>query len=70
MLSVTDRAQTSLYCATSDAPEVAATSGQFYDRCAPRAASAVATPELARAAVGTQRAVDRGLSRRVACGRG
>jgi retinol dehydrogenase-12 len=48
MLSVTDGARTSLYCATSDAPEVAAASGQFYDRCAPRAASAVATPELAR----------------------
>jgi len=48
MLSVTEGAQTSLYCATSAAPEVAAASGQFYDRCAPRAASAVATPELAR----------------------
>ena len=49
MLSVTEGAQTSLYCATSTAPEVAAASGQFYDRCAPRPASAVATPELARA---------------------
>ena len=48
MLSVTEGARTSLYCATSDAPEVAAASGQFYDRCAPRAASGVATPELAR----------------------
>ncbi len=48
MLSVTEGAQTSLYCATSAAPEVAQASGQFYDRCAPRAASAVATPELAR----------------------
>jgi retinol dehydrogenase-12 len=48
MLSVTEGAQTSLYCATSTAPEVAAASGQFYDRCAPRPASAVATPELAR----------------------
>jgi retinol dehydrogenase-12 len=48
MLSVTKGAQTSLYCATSNAPEVAQASGQFYDRCAPRAASAVATPELAR----------------------
>ena len=48
MLSVTEGARTSLYCATSDAPEVAAASGQFYDRCAPRAASEVATPELAR----------------------
>jgi retinol dehydrogenase 12 len=48
MLSVTEGAQTSLYCATSAAPEVAAASGLFYDRCAPRPASAVATPELAR----------------------
>ena len=48
LLSVTEGARTSLYCATSDAPEVAQASGQFYDRCAPRAASAVATPELAR----------------------
>jgi retinol dehydrogenase-12 len=47
MLSVTEGARTSLYCATSDAAEVALASGQFYDRCAPRAASAVATPELA-----------------------
>jgi len=44
MLSVTEGAQTSLYCATS---ELASASGLFYDRCAPRAASAVATPELA-----------------------
>jgi retinol dehydrogenase 12 len=48
MLSVTEGAQTSLYCATSTAPEVAVASGLFYDRCAPRPASAVATPELAR----------------------
>src|SRR5208282_2838429 len=46
MLSVADGAATSLYCAT--APEVAADSGLFYDRCAPRAASPVATPELGR----------------------
>jgi retinol dehydrogenase-12 len=46
MLSVTEGAATSLYCATSDAPEVAQASGLFYDRCAPRAASPVATPEL------------------------
>ena len=44
MLSVTDGAQTSLYCATS--PEVAEVSGRFYDKCAERAPSRVATPEL------------------------
>ena len=47
MLSVTDGAATSLYCATS--PEVAQDSGLFYDQCAQRAPSAVATPELGRA---------------------
>ncbi len=47
MLSVEQGAQTSLYCATS--PAVAADSGLFYDKCAVRAASAVATPELGRA---------------------
>ena len=45
MLSTTEGAQTSLYCATS--PDVAQDSGLFYDKCAQRAASAVATPELA-----------------------
>ena len=45
MLSVEDGAATSLYCAT--APEVAGDSGLFYDKCAQRAPSAVATPELA-----------------------
>jgi retinol dehydrogenase 12 len=45
MLSVDDGAATSLYCAT--APEVAQDSGLFYDTCAPRAPSPVATPELA-----------------------
>jgi len=45
MLSVEDGAATSLYCAT--APEVAQDSGLFYDKCAQRAPSAVATPELA-----------------------
>jgi len=45
MLSVTEGAATSLYCATS--PEVAQDSGLFYDKCAQRAPSAVATPELA-----------------------
>jgi len=45
MLTVADGAATSLYCATS--PEVAEDSGLFYDKCAPRPASRVATPELA-----------------------
>jgi retinol dehydrogenase-12 len=46
MLSVDDGAATSLYCATS--PEVAEASGLFYDKCAPRPASPVATPSLGR----------------------
>ena len=45
MLSVDDGAATSLYCATS--PDVAQDSGLFYDKCAERAPSGVATPELA-----------------------
>ena len=45
MLSVDEGAATSLYCAT--AAEVAQDTGLFYDKCAPRAASAVATGELA-----------------------
>jgi retinol dehydrogenase-12 len=45
MLSVADGAATSLYCATS--AEVAQDSGLFYDKCAPREPSKVATPELA-----------------------
>lgn len=45
MLGVDEGAATSLYCATS--PEVANDSGLFYDTCAPRPASRVATPELA-----------------------
>jgi len=45
MLSVDEGALTSLYCATS--PDVADDSGLFYDNCARRAPSAVATPELA-----------------------
>ena len=45
MLSVTEGAATSLYCATS--AEVAQDSGLFYDKCAERAPSPVATPELA-----------------------
>jgi len=44
MLSVDEGAATSVYCATS--PEVASDSGLFYDKCAPRPASRVATPEL------------------------
>lgn len=46
MLSVTEGAQTSLYCATS--PDVAEVSGRFYEKCAERAPSSVATPELGR----------------------
>jgi retinol dehydrogenase-12 len=44
MLSVEQGAATSVYCATS--PEVAEQSGLFYDKCALREPSAVATPEL------------------------
>jgi NAD(P)-dependent dehydrogenase (short-subunit alcohol dehydrogenase family) len=47
MLSPEEGARTSLYCATS--PELAQASGRFYDKCTERAASAVATPELAGA---------------------
>jgi retinol dehydrogenase-12 len=47
MLSTEQGAATSLYCATS--PELAGESGRFYDDCRERAASAVATPDLARA---------------------
>jgi retinol dehydrogenase-12 len=45
MLSVEQGAATSLYCATS--PEVAQDSGLFYEKCARRSPSRVATPELA-----------------------
>ncbi len=45
MLTVEQGAVTSVYCATS--PAVAAESGLFYDRCAVRAPSRIATPELA-----------------------
>ena len=44
MLSVEEGAVTSVYCATSPA---ASDSGLFYDKCAPKPASRVATPELA-----------------------
>jgi NAD(P)-dependent dehydrogenase (short-subunit alcohol dehydrogenase family) len=47
MLSTEQGAATSLYCAT--APELAGVSGRFYADCRERAASAVATPELASA---------------------
>jgi NAD(P)-dependent dehydrogenase (short-subunit alcohol dehydrogenase family) len=46
MLSVQDGANTSLYCATD--LEVTGQSGLFYDKCALRQASDVATPELGR----------------------
>jgi retinol dehydrogenase-12 len=45
MLTVEQGAETSLYCAAS--PAVASESGLFYDKCAQREPSAVATPELA-----------------------
>jgi len=47
MLTVEQGAVTSVYCATS--PSVAAESGLFYDKCALREPSPVATPELAAA---------------------
>jgi retinol dehydrogenase 12 len=46
MLSVTEGAQTSLYCATS--PDVTEDSGKFYSECAERAPSPVASVELGR----------------------
>src|SRR5436305_11666809 len=45
MLTVAQGAETSLYCATS--PAVAADSGRFYDKCAEREPSSLATPALA-----------------------
>ena len=45
MISVDRGAQTSLYCATS--PELAEVSGRYYDNCAERQPSPVATAELA-----------------------
>jgi NAD(P)-dependent dehydrogenase (short-subunit alcohol dehydrogenase family) len=45
MITPEQGARTSLYCATS--PELAQVSGRFYDKCAERPASEVATPELA-----------------------
>ena len=46
MLSTQQGAGTSLYCAT--APELAQTSGRYYDDCREREPSPVATPELGR----------------------
>jgi retinol dehydrogenase 12 len=46
MLSTDEGAQTSLYCATD--PGLASQSGRFYDNCAERAPSPVATAELGR----------------------
>lgn len=45
MLTVAQGAQTSLYCATS--PELASVSSRYYDNCAEREPSPVATAELA-----------------------
>lgn len=45
MLTVDEGARTSLYCATS--PELAGVSGRYYDSCAEREPSPVATAELA-----------------------
>ena len=45
MLTVEQGAQTSLYCATS--PDVAGQTGRYYDGCAEREPSPVATAELA-----------------------
>jgi NAD(P)-dependent dehydrogenase (short-subunit alcohol dehydrogenase family) len=46
MLTVEAGAATSVYCATS--PDITASSGEFYDNCALRPPSPIATPELAR----------------------
>ena len=46
MLTVEQGAQTSLYCAT--APELAASSGRYYDKCAEREPSPVATADLGK----------------------
>ena len=45
MLTIEQGAQTSLYCAT--APDVAAVSGRYYDKCRETEPSAAATAELA-----------------------
>jgi retinol dehydrogenase 12 len=46
MLTVQQGAQTSLYCATS--PELGSVSGRYYENCAEREPSPVATADLAR----------------------
>jgi retinol dehydrogenase 12 len=46
MLSSSEGAKTSLYCATS--PEVAGESGHYYDNCRRKEPSPAATPQLAR----------------------
>jgi len=46
MKSPEEGAETTIYCAT--APELAGTSGRYYDNCRERDASTFATPELAR----------------------
>ena len=46
MLTIEQGSVTSVYCATS--PAVGADSGLFYDQCAARVSSPVATPELAQ----------------------
>jgi retinol dehydrogenase-12 len=46
MLTVEEGARTSLYCAT--APELAASSGRYYDKCAEREPSPVATADLGK----------------------
>jgi retinol dehydrogenase 12 len=46
MLTVDQGAQTSLYCATS--PDLAEVSGRYYEKCAEREPSPVATADLAR----------------------
>jgi NAD(P)-dependent dehydrogenase (short-subunit alcohol dehydrogenase family) len=46
MKSAADGAQTSVHCAT--APDLVDHSGRYYDNCAEKPASAVATPELGR----------------------
>jgi dehydrogenase/reductase SDR family protein 13 len=45
MKSTKDGAKTTLHCAAS--PDVAGESGLYYDNCAPKRASSLATPELA-----------------------
>ena len=46
MLTVEQGAQTSLYCATE--PGLAGDTGRYYESCAERDPSPVATPELGR----------------------